>query len=78
MGEARAGGKARVPKRPFRDASHSSPFHPLLGVTVGFARRECAVVQILSIVAIVLGLATSAAWATFLGFELFRAVELMF
>ncbi len=65
-------------KRPFCDASHSSPFHPLLGVFAAFARRECAVVQILSIVAIGSGLAASAAWTGFLGFELFRVVGLMF
>ena len=32
--------------------------------------------QTLSIVAMVLGLAASAAWAAFLGFELFRAIGL--
>jgi hypothetical protein len=35
-------------------------------------------VQTLSIVAIVLGLAASAAWSAFLGFELFRVVGFMF
>ena len=34
--------------------------------------------QTLAITAIVLGLAASAAWAAFLGFELFRVVGLMF
>jgi hypothetical protein len=43
-----------------------------------FAKRECAVVQILSIVAIGLGLAASAAWTGFLGFQMFRVIGLMF
>jgi len=33
--------------------------------------------QTLAIGAIVLGLAASAAWAAFLGFELFRTIELV-
>jgi hypothetical protein len=34
--------------------------------------------SITAIAAVVLGLAVSAAWAAFLGFELFRAIGLMF
>ena len=44
------------------------------------ARQNATVLQttVVPVSGIVLGLAASAAWAAFLGFELFRAIELMF
>jgi hypothetical protein len=68
--------------RPKCDASHTSHFRLLLSLPKGDCEMGVAVMQrlltITAIAAIALGLAVSAAWAGFLGFQLFRAIGLMF
>jgi hypothetical protein len=57
--------------------NHLQLFRQLRRVT---ARRNSTVLKttVVPVSGIVLGLAASAAWAAFLGFELFRAIEHMF